>query len=760
MVAVLMALSINGQFAKVIKNPSTILFTAGGDGIKNYLTPMLHVKNSTSYNHFDSMNYPYGEHVLFTDNQPLISNILRFIQQNITDISENTIGVLNYAMLISLFLSGILLYYIFRRLDLPHYYSMIAGVSVVWLSPQVIRFAGHYGLSYMLVLLLLLYFLMEFEKRENKWSYRILALVLLSPMLHFYNFGIAALFLTLFYALKVINDKSSLVFYAKHWALQIIVPFVFFTFIWLKIGNSVTDRPDSPLGFLYYVTVWEGTFFSPGNWMYDFIDQYVVKIKKVNENESINYVGFVATFFFFVRLLSWIFSRKIKMLEEEMMAQLPEKNFLRTAFWASFLLYLFSIGIPFNIPGVEVLLDYTGPLKQFRGLGRFSWIFFFVLNIVAFYAVYQWGSRIKSIEFQRLFYFIFLTIIVSEGIRNARKVNPTETMASTYAANEESLETWISHIEKDKYQALLPIPYFHLGSEFLGFDPDGTTIANHLLTSYHTKIPTLGVMMSRTSWQQTLGSVPFGRELYREPPVLKNLPNQKPLLVMESKAHHKRTDFVYQNILDQGRKIHENKEYALYELPIDAYQKAIAVKNQKIRTEAQDPKLVKNGIFLTKDSVFNCIYDSFDANISELHYRGNGAMPVLNKEKKIIFTGQIPNQQKGKRYSLQCWLHAPVGINLQTDIYIVEKNKNTGETIKKNHHGALHNVVTLDGSWFFLSMPFDVQNDDSIIEVMFFNKNSQAKNICIDEFMIVPEWRDFYQINGNEVMKNGRWYGN
>jgi hypothetical protein len=483
-----------------------------------------------------------------------------------------------------------------------------------------------------------------------------------------------------------------------------------------------------------------------------------VKIRKVNENESINYVGFVATFFFFIRLLSWIFSQKLKMLEEEMSAKLPENNFLKTAFWASLLLYIFSIGIPFNIPSWEVLLDYTGPLKQFRGLGRFSWIFFFVLNIVAFYAVFEWGSRIKSVEFRRFFYFIFLTILVSEGVRNARKVNPSETMASTYAANEESLETWLSFIEKDKYQALLPIPYFHLGSEFIGFDPEGTTIANHLLTSYHTGIPSLGVMMSRTSWQQSINSAPFGRELYKEPPVLKDLPNQKPLLVMEAKAHHKKTDLVYQNILDQGKKIHENKEYALYELPLDAYKKAIAIKTQNIRTEAQNPKLVKNGIFLTKDSVFQYVYDTFDATASELRYRGNGAMPILNKENKIIFSGQIPNQQKGKLFAAKCWLHVPIGINLQTDVYIIEKNKNTGEEIKKTHHGALHNVVTLDGKWFFLSLGFELQNDDSMIEIMVRNKNSQAKNIIIDELMIVPEWRDFYQINGNEVMKNGRWY--
>ena len=49
------------------------MFGGGGDGFKNYMTTNWHLAHDSSYVHYGGMNYPYGEHVLFTDNQPLFS---------------------------------------------------------------------------------------------------------------------------------------------------------------------------------------------------------------------------------------------------------------------------------------------------------------------------------------------------------------------------------------------------------------------------------------------------------------------------------------------------------------------------------------------------------------------------------------------------------------------------------------------------------------------------------------------------------------
>jgi len=46
----------------------------GEDGAKNYYTVAYHIEHDSSYTWFNGMNYPYGEHAVYTDNQPLVSN--------------------------------------------------------------------------------------------------------------------------------------------------------------------------------------------------------------------------------------------------------------------------------------------------------------------------------------------------------------------------------------------------------------------------------------------------------------------------------------------------------------------------------------------------------------------------------------------------------------------------------------------------------------------------------------------------------------
>ena len=755
-VATLMFLSINGKFSDLLKNPNNLLLAGGGDGLKNYMTPMMHVKNDKTYNHFDSMNYPYGEHVLFTDNQPLISNTLRFIQNNITGISQHTVGVLNILMLLSLFFSGILLYVFFRKLELPHWYSLAAGISVAWLSPQIARFCGHYGLSYEIIPLLLLYFLMRFENRSWKWSLAIFTLVLFSAMLHFYYFGISAFFLSIYYFIKVIKDKNSLVFYAKHWAIQIVVPFILLNFIWLKIGNNVSDRPDSPYGFLHYVSVWEGTFFNPESWLYNLIDTYLVKIRKVPEFESINYIGFAAFLFCFTRIIAWISTRKLKMLEDDTV--IPNDGFVRTAFWASIILYIFSTGLPFQIPQLEFLLDYTGPLKQFRGLGRFSWMFFLIINIVAFYTVYHWGKWIKNVGFRYIFWLIFIIIAGREAFGNANRIGKPQDLYADVKAIGEPKENWLPYVDTAKYQAILPIPYFHSGSEYLGLDLNADAFSNNLFASYFTGMPSLGVMMSRTSWQQTLSNLPLGKELYRTPTVLNILPNKKPLLAMVNKKWLEEKGKYYQLVLSKGKKMYENQIFMLYELPVDAYEKAIVEQKQGIIQEVSNPNLFKKGNLLTKDTLENFVYKSFDEIQSPIYYQGNGAFLLEKQKRIIIFSGTIPAQQKEKKYRLQYWLNVAKGKDIRTEFNIKETTKN-GENLSVKGYNSSDNVVAVDGNWVLVSVEFELKQDDSNIEIYFINgEKRDATPICIDEFMIYPKDAAIYQNGTDAVMKNGRWY--
>src|SRR3954462_14259386 len=56
----------------IVLRPGHIVPELGGDGAKNNFTYLYQSQWGHGY-WFDGMNYPYGEHIVYTDGQPLLS---------------------------------------------------------------------------------------------------------------------------------------------------------------------------------------------------------------------------------------------------------------------------------------------------------------------------------------------------------------------------------------------------------------------------------------------------------------------------------------------------------------------------------------------------------------------------------------------------------------------------------------------------------------------------------------------------------------
>lgn len=76
-------------------NPNSFLLTKQGDGLKNYYTTSYYIKYNKGLSS-SAMNYPFGEHVIYTDNQPFIGIILSLIDKNISPIHDYSIGIIHY----------------------------------------------------------------------------------------------------------------------------------------------------------------------------------------------------------------------------------------------------------------------------------------------------------------------------------------------------------------------------------------------------------------------------------------------------------------------------------------------------------------------------------------------------------------------------------------------------------------------------------------------------------------------------------------
>src|SRR5690606_19742525 len=233
-------------------------------GTKNYFTAAYFIK----YNQglwFTGLNYPFGDHITYTDNQPLFAAILNAVNQQVTPIWQHTIGIYNVLMLGSLVACTVFLFLILRELKLPVWYAVFVAIIIAFLSPQMFRIRAHYALGYAFFIPMFWYFLIRIFRNPKALKWYVIYAVsgLLAVLIHPYyaliNLLLLASHLLVFYfqekKIRKINYKLFLGLLAA-----VIVPLLVFQ-VYMKLTDPVMDRPESPFGFTAYRTSFKALFF-------------------------------------------------------------------------------------------------------------------------------------------------------------------------------------------------------------------------------------------------------------------------------------------------------------------------------------------------------------------------------------------------------------------------------------------------------------------------------------------------------------------
>ncbi|PSK92612.1 hypothetical protein [Taibaiella chishuiensis] len=144
---VLIAFSFHRHFT----HPKETQFTAWGDGLKNYFTMVSYVKEPIGKDGFfkyEGFGYPYGDYVYSTDNTPLFSIPFRWFCHYIWDISDYTIPCFNYFIIGNILVTGLLVFFVFRRLLGNVALAWLLALFLPWINFQVTRiFNSHFNLS-------------------------------------------------------------------------------------------------------------------------------------------------------------------------------------------------------------------------------------------------------------------------------------------------------------------------------------------------------------------------------------------------------------------------------------------------------------------------------------------------------------------------------------------------------------------------------------------------------------------------------------
>lgn len=725
-------------YGRVLMHPDTTMLGANADAVKNYYTPWYHAKWDSSYTWFEGMNYPWGEHVVFVDAQPLLSNAIK-----LAGMADHTVGIMNYAMLAGLLFAGWLLYLILCRWKMDPHWAAAAAAAIALLSPQLLKLNGHYGLAYTFVVpLVWLLALRAYAQPGMGRSLLLAGAVFLLGWLHPYYVMISAVFLTVFglvhalVAWAKLNWKSRLL----HIGLQVLLPLAAFALI-LKLTDPVADRPSDPYGFDQYMATWKSIFFPVALSGLDQIPQALFPDLKLDW-EGICYIGMVGGGMFIgywavagLRVGRQVLSGKWRQ------ARLPlggdEEQETRTQILVSMLAGiiagLFACGIPFAFKP-ELTTELFPPIKQFRSLGRFSWVFFYTWMAFAFYLIGSWWKagegkkRMSRVVVSCVA--VALTLVegaaMQHGIRSRiDEANPEQGEGLLLGAR---APEWLSELEQ--YDAFIALPYFHEGSEnFSANAPANSRLA--FQASIATGKPMLNVMMSRTSFEQSWAMMQLVSESPTDLSLLKSLPQSARVLAVRT-ADSLRYDgpnvrpYVF---FDPARPDRVRLYDLMESIDLVAHarrESAIVLPSPLHRISPQ---------LGSPDSSAKAVFQDFETGETGAEGRAGGTGKLLSlKDNNFLHDGPLPFQA-GDTVVISLW--ARIGSD-RLPLTELGWEEWRGEERLGWHYLSMHNnLVCLDGQeWALVEREEVIRNADSRFVVNVTRWKRLPPTLVVDDLLI------------------------
>ncbi len=633
LVLTLPAVIIHHFFEKIIACPSCYLFEEGGDGLKNYFTLDYYVKHDSGW-HFSGMNYPYGEHIIYTDNQPILAMTLRWVDQHIVDMDGHVIGTMNMLLLISIYLACLITYVLLRRWEMGRWWALGAALCITFLSPQLWRLHGHYALGYVFfipLMILLLDFLVRSKKRRWVWAICLGLLTVMTSLTHMYflffsSFVIASF--TFFWWVYNRKEKALIRQMLPLLLGALILPGLFLVGL-RKWTDPIQDRPTEPYGLENHTIEFESTFFSfipPFDKTWSTVLKYE---KPINERAA--YVGIIG-FLLLPGALLFLLRRS---------GQSPMDHHLKIFLWVAVITWGMAAGLIYQ-NGFKFLWEAVPVLKQFRGMGRFGIPFYYLYTLVCAYLLWHAYKRIHEKDLGPTGTYLLGCIFLVWGFEawcnlkaiSAPVFHPNETLNA-------SKEDYVPLLKNagytpDDFQAILQLPIVVIGNENMGVTRGFWTLREATHASTETGIPMIGYAMSRTSIAQGMDLL----ELISTPYTPKHRAshfNDKPILLLCEE------EFVLpgeRQWIDQATKIGMYKSITLYAISASKFKKAAP-------SEINDTTLV----YSSREKFFN----GFEDQLCDTVMSGQGALPITSSETLIwsyTDTASVP-----RTWKISFWSH-------------------------------------------------------------------------------------------------------
>lgn len=718
----------------VLRAPNNFHFSSGGDGLQTYYQSIYHVKHDSTYLHQQGLNYPYGESIFFTGGQPLTSNLVKWMKP-VVDLSDYMVGITNLMMLIGIFICPIFLYLLFKELGVELLFAVLFAVGLTFITQQWERFGGHYPLAYLYAIPGMIYFLLLFYKRPSwKWSVIIAAYVMFLVFAHIYYvifFGVIAFAFWMVFV--VFNRHRAMPTWKSllHLSVQLILPFIILQLL-IHASSDVVDRTAIPWGFMVYRASIASYLFPYGLWYEHLFEVFRPQLGA--EWEGLGYVGGAAMLLFVVEVFFFLFA--FKKFYGNVLRW--ENKFFLSLLISSILCVAVSFAFPFNYD-LDKLLYQLGPIQQFRGIGRFAFVAFYLMNVLVISLF--WKLPIRTGWLRWALASLMVVLMGSEAYTRMDQVSSRLRNERNSLLRSGEL-TGLESIDFHHFQAMIPYPFFHIGSENVGALCDGD-LMNHVFDiSVKTGLPTFAAAMSRTSISQSFNNMALSKEIMEIPGVINDVSNEKPVLLvcdtLNMAPHQKQ-------LLRFARLITSHEKFVYYEMPLAGFEQQLLANRAAINAmKPEDYYLSSNEMHVSNasDSVF---YDPTFRQI-KLEYQWKRYVDL-----------DVPTSWQGRKMLLSFWIKDfQQDLVPRTSLEVVQKNGDEVTGYLSQYMDGRY-VGTRKGS-ALIEYHIDFDSSTTHLQMSFQNKLLQGHVLECSDLIIRPEGVDCLILRPDFRSYNNRIY--
>ncbi|HLN52254.1 MAG TPA: hypothetical protein VK212_01010 [Lentimicrobium sp.] len=730
------------------------LFNVTGDAIKNYYTYAAHSKQQ-EFIQFEQMNYPYGENFLYLDCHPVFTVIIKIVAKIFPGIHNYTIGIINFLMLFGIALTALFTYLILVKFKTDKLFALFGAFAISILSPQLFRITSHFALSYSFFIPLTWFLYIRFRESENKlrWSFIIMANSIFWYFIHGYMGMITVAFIFLTFLINFLFEKKKFML-AREWMylfIQTIIPLAFF-YIFIRVTDTHPGRNDQPYGILTYVANFQSVFLPSHPPLKNFYND----IFKIETNwEGWAYIGIGSILF----ILAYVLNSVLKIFRIRMVKDATFNNdkILVPSLIASVILLFLSMGYPFKL-NMEYLLDWFPIINNFRGIARFSWPFYYTISIstIVFFSLLLPSGKSRFVVFIILLFIPFSYIL--EGLPHHETVRKKMTgYPNLFNAKylPESFIQGLNFADSNKYQAIVPLPFFHIGCEdYKAIGTDKSHITS-MVISYHSGIPIMGNYSTNTSIIESKNLIQVLSPNCYNKAIIFDIQSRKPFLVVHTNEDLNKYE---SDLLFRSQKIFSCGDFTLYSISYDNLlvnnSKTLITDYQKIK----DHLTAKNGFMVSgSDTSGYLFFDSFENGKSDTTHTGMRAMKGQFKKYTPVVNIDPKKLTVDKEYTVSFWMYnqgEKFGQGALSSMAFVQTKDRDGKINWISTTNPARSVV-IDGDWNLVELTFKMPSAVGELGVYIKGDDKSEKFFYLDDLLIKEKDVDVYKVirESNGIIK-------